>query len=115
MQPVTKKELQAAVDRLNRLTGHNLQPYRKVGASFVQNPGTYVLDWAYGGVSLEQQAARGADGLSHGIGGVILHRGSKRDLYERLHSFIRGVETGMGRPRQGWATSGEDQAGTTNQ
>jgi len=101
MQSVTKKDLQAVVDRLNRLTGHDPQPWRKVGAAFVQNPGTYVLDWAYGGVSLDQQAARGADGLSHGIGGVILHRGSKRDLYERLHSFIRGIETGIGQHQGG--------------
>ena len=100
MQPVTKKDLQAVVDRLNRITGHDLQPYRKVGAAFVQNPGVYVLDWAYGGVSLEQQAARGADGLSHGIR-VILHRGSKRDLYERLHSFIQGIDTGIGQHQGG--------------
>ena len=83
MQRITDKNLQAVVDRINRITG-SPENYRSEDGS--TSIGHYCLDGAYGGVSLHRTANDG--------GGVndVLSCGhvTKRQLYELMHAWIRG-------------------------
>jgi len=96
MQRITKADLQRQADRLNKLTGSPLEhfaPYR--GSCRMRrlsfNVGHYRIDYAYGGVELERIANEG--------GGVTtpLNTGHipKRELYNLLGAFIRGIELGQ--------------------
>ena len=92
MERITEKNLQAMVDRLNRLTNSPLEPYAKVGDKYIAQIGNYHLSHAYGGVSLER--------MSNDGGGVTQPFGcghvSKRDLYNRMQAFLSGLDAGKG-------------------
>ena len=96
MNRITDKQLQAVVDRLNRLTNNPLEAYSvvdTVGHFRKQaNIGNYHLSWAYGGVCLHQ--------MHNEAGSVTTPIGSgyntKRELYEKMHAFISGIETQKG-------------------
>ena len=89
MKRITKSELQAVVDRINRATGNPLEPYRREGDRNVSNIGNYHLSGAYGGYSLHQMA--------NPSGGVrdVLYCGHvpARDLYNRMLSYLSGIQT----------------------
>lgn len=82
--------LQLRVDRLNKLTGHALTSYTKhEDGKFLPNPGVYYIDMAYGGYQLEQMA-------EHDTGcSVVLSRGTKRELFDKLCAYINGIEVGQ--------------------
>lgn len=87
MQRITDKNLQAVVDRINRITG-SPESYsdKQPDGSFKSNIGHYCLDGAYGGVSLHRIFSTGGgceDVLSCG-------HVTKRQLYELMHAWIRG-------------------------
>ncbi len=88
MTRITEANLQAVVDRINRITHSPLEQYTKVGTEYQSNVGNYHLDHAYGGVSLCR--------MQNKSGGVedVLRTGhtTKRELYDQLHAFIRGLE-----------------------
>jgi hypothetical protein len=90
MSRITDKDLQAVVARINRITGSPMdyaQPCAK-GVLFCSNIGNYHLDYAYGGVQLCRVCNTGG-GVSNVLGcGHV----SKRELYERMHAFISGLE-----------------------
>jgi hypothetical protein len=109
MNRITEKQLQAVVDRLNRLTNNPLASHTRVldaplagdvpnkqgdarPGRILANIGNYHLSWAYGGVCLHQMHNEG--------GGVTTPIGSgyntKRELYEKMHAFISGIETQKG-------------------
>ena len=85
---ITIANLQAVVDRINRVTGSPSTPWRREGDRNRANIGNYHLSHAYGGVCLHRMANEG--------GGVTTPLGSghvpKRELYEQLHAFARGLE-----------------------
>ena len=92
MDRITEKQLQAVVDRINRITNSPMVPYAKVGDKYVAQIGNYHLSHAYGGVSLER--------MSNDGGGVTQPFGcghvSKRDLYNRMQAFLSGLDAGKG-------------------
>lgn len=89
MERISIKDLQSVCDRINRIMGTPAKPYeRGADGKLVAQIGNYHLDQAYGGVNLVRMVNEGG-GISNVLGcGCI----PKRDLYERMHCFIRGLE-----------------------
>ena len=89
---ITIANLQAVVDRINRATGSPSTPWRREGDRNRANVGNYHLSHAYGGVCLHRMANES--------GGVTTPLGSghvpKRELYEQMHAFLRGIEIAKG-------------------
>lgn len=85
---ITIANLEAVVARINRVTGSPSTPWRREGDRNRANIGNYHLSHAYGGVCLHRMANES--------GGVTTPLGSghvpKRELYEQLHAFLRGIE-----------------------
>ena len=91
MQRITEKDLKECVSITNRLTGMAQDPYyRDEQGDFKTNPGTYVLDSAYGGHKLCRMSMTpdrtGQSDISRT--GYV----SKRELYNWLCAFIAGLE-----------------------
>jgi hypothetical protein len=86
---ITQKMLERLVDRINQITGQPETSYTKdKDGRYRANVGNYHLDYAYGGVALEQMSTDGGGVHSvFGCGHV-----TKRELYNRLHAFINGLE-----------------------
>lgn len=92
MRQITKAQLEAVVERINRLTNSPLSSYTIDSAGkYTANIGNYHLDWAYGGVKLVRMQSEGG-GISD-----VLHAGycSKRECYQLMHAFINGVEVSL--------------------
>ena len=90
MTRMTMKYLEAKINWINEITGQEKSPYTRTADKFEANIGNYHLDSAYGGWELHQMQTSGGGvtvPLSHG-------HVSKRELAEKLDSFIRGVEMG---------------------
>jgi len=87
-EQITKKHLEVAVDRINRLTNSPLEYCNHDSGKFCANIGNYHLDWAYGGVQLCRVCSEGG-GVSQPLGGGF---NSKREMYYLLHAYIRGLE-----------------------
>ena len=85
---ITIANLQAVVDRINRVTGSPSTPWRREGGRSRANIGNYHLSQCYGGVCLHR--------MSNESGGVTTPLGlgyvPKRELYYQLHTFVRGLE-----------------------
>lgn len=95
---ITDKHLDGLINRLNKLTG-NPETYCTTtknedgaNASFKTNVGHYHVSYAYGGCELQQVVNEG------GAVSTPLNTGftTKRDLYEKIHAFIKGIELGRG-------------------
>ena len=82
---ITKRDLQARIDWLNKLTGNPLKPYQDTEV-LKANPGNYHLDSTYGGLWLAQMSKDGR--IRKIIGGFY----PKRELYEILNAYIAGIE-----------------------
>lgn len=83
MNRITEKQLQAVVDRLNRITGSPMQPYIDCKAQI----GNYHLDHAYGGVCLHRMVNDGGGVSSPLSTGHI----TKRELFNLMHAYISGL------------------------
>jgi hypothetical protein len=80
---ITDKMLQSLTDHLNKITNSPTESYSKgEDDRYHANPGAFCLDGAYSGVQLQRICNEG--------GGY----GTKRELYEKLHAYIRGIEEG---------------------
>ena len=88
MERITRKNLEAAIDTLNRMTGSPSEPYRKEGEKWVANIDNFHISGAYGGVALHRMCNEG--------GGIrdIFQRGHMpmRELYELIHAYRKGIE-----------------------
>lgn len=89
MKTILERDLLAVVRRINLITNSPETTYTMDKAGkFKANIGNYHLYHAYGGVSLRRMHSKG--------GGIIdvLNCGcvTKRELYNRMQSFIRGLE-----------------------
>lgn len=80
---VTQAQLQAAVDRINRLTESPMTPY--VDGKI--QVGNYHLSGAYGGVCLHRMHNEGGGVSSPLSTGHI----SKRELLNLMHAYIIGL------------------------
>ena len=89
MQRITDKDLNATVARINQIMGANPEPYTKDSdGKYRANIGTYHISGAYGGKALFKMISEGG-GVNDVFGyGHI----TKRELYERMQAFIRGLE-----------------------
>lgn len=90
MERITDKHLEVLIKRINVITKNPTTPYTEYkNGKTKSNIGNYHLDWAYGGVALNQ--------MSNESGGVSSPFGSgyttKRDLYNRLQAFLEGLRT----------------------
>lgn len=84
-QRISNTDLERLVNRLNKLTGHELEPRSPKG----RNIGTYMISGAYGGVKLEQIDKDGGVRTISNDG-----YGTKKQLYAFLLAFISGIEAG---------------------
>lgn len=88
-QRITDKQLQAVVDRINRITGSPMEYMTMTDGKRTINIGHYHISGAYGGVCLHR--------TMNDDGGVNcpIRQGHipKRELYERMHAFIAGLES----------------------
>ncbi len=82
---ISKKDLETQVEILNEMTGHALKAWEKADDGMKANVGTYVLDWAYGGVRLSQ--ITGESGGQRDITG----RATKTETYWRIQAFRNGL------------------------
>ena len=88
MNSITKKFLEAQVDRLNRETNSPLTPYVRDGEKFTAQIGNYHLSGAYGGYSLHRMG-----NLGGGISDVFrCGHVPKRDLSIRISAMLSGIE-----------------------
>ena len=88
MERITEKQLQAVVDRMNAVTDSPAASYTKNGRGKLKaNVGNYHLEFAYNRVGLSRMVNEG--------GGVetIFNGGTKRELYDQLHAFLKGFST----------------------
>jgi len=81
---ITEKMLEQRVEYLNEITSSPSKSYTD-GKS---NVGNFHLYFAYGGVNLHRICNEGG-GITEPIGGGC---GTKRELYEKLNSFINGLQ-----------------------
>lgn len=88
MNRITRKDVDGAINYLNRITGNDAEPYRKEGDKWLANKGNFHLSGAYGGHSLHQ--------MSNDDGGIrdIFNCGHvpMRELYDLIHAYIKGIE-----------------------
>lgn len=90
---ITDKMLDTLAGRLNKLTGSPETSYtRGEDGRLRANVGNYYISHAYGGVCLHR--------MSNENGGVTCPldngHGPKRELWEKMHAFIAGIETARG-------------------
>ena len=86
---VTEKDLQAIVNRLNRMTNSPMKPYKKdASGHFKAQIGNYHLSHGYGGVCLHR--------MVNGSGGVttpvLLGHVPKRILQDAMFAYIQRLQ-----------------------
>ena len=57
-----------------------------------QVPNVYSISYAYGGAALHRNCGVNGSGESHGVSDVFGYHMPKRELYDRMQAFLRGVE-----------------------
>ena len=82
-QRVTQAQLQAVVDRINRITGSPITPYTDGKI----NIGNYHISHAYGGVCLHRMHTEGGGVSSPLSTGHI----PKRELLALMYAYITGL------------------------
>ena len=87
MNRVTVTQLQAVIDRINRMTGSPAQPYRTGDdGRHYANVGNYHLSRAYGGYSLNRMVSDGGGVVSVFSCGHV----PARALMSLMHAWISG-------------------------
>jgi hypothetical protein len=87
MRRITKNILSARVDDLNDALNLPREPYapeRDAAGRLVTNAGTFVLDWAYGGVMLSRMCEGGGQ---RDISG----RGTTQECYAFVDAMLAGI------------------------
>jgi hypothetical protein len=87
MNRITKAMLTSRLDALNDALDLPREPYaaeRDANGCLQSNAGTFVLDWAYGGVRLSRMAAGGGER-------DISPRGTTRECYTYLSAMLTGI------------------------
>lgn len=85
----TKRDLARQVELINQMLNQKTEGWtRQEDGTLVCNVGTFVLDYAYGGVALAQLVNEG------GGERTILPRGTKAELLAGMRAFLKGVNHG---------------------
>ena len=91
MDRIYEKDLRNLIEYINELTNSPKQSYAKQDdGTYKAQIGNYHLEGAYGGYNVARICTDGG-GITQPLGGGY-H--TKRELYEKLHAFIRGIDTG---------------------
>ena len=92
---IRERDLEAVCRRINYAVNGDadLEPYERVNGTFRQVPNVYTISYAYGGAALHRNCDVDANGESHGVHDVFGYHMPKRDLYERMQAFLRGIDT----------------------
>ena len=89
MDRITTKHLDGMVDRINKITGSPMTPYRTdENGQFTPNALNYHLDWAYGGVCLIRMCKTGGGVTSISQIGFT----TKRNLYNWMSAYLDGLK-----------------------
>jgi len=84
---ITNRDIKASLDRLNKALGRATEPYTKLeDGTYRANIGNFHDYCAYGMVGLHEMSNNGGGVRSHGS------LGTKRELYERIHAMLDGIE-----------------------
>lgn len=87
---VTKKQLQAIVDRINIITKSPMTTYTKdKKGKFKANIGNFHLDFAYGGCALHRIENAGG-----GVNTITSGYVTKKELAFLMWQYIAGIEVG---------------------
>ena len=87
MDRITKKQLESSVNVLNETLGLPLETYQSTRddkGGLVANGGTFVLDYAYGGVALCRMCKGGGQSTVSG-------RGTMRDAHTYVSAMLAGI------------------------
>ena len=88
---ITQKNLEGFAQTLNEVTGNPTKPYvTGEDGKLVAQIGCYHISYAYGGASLHRMAGEHG-GVSDVFGAGHM---PKRELWDRMHAFLRGYEAG---------------------
>lgn len=88
MERITESNLKALVLRINEATHSPVDAYvKQQDGRYKAQIGNYHLDIAYGGYALDRMVNEGG-GVT-----VVIGRGTKRELWDKMHAFLRGFET----------------------
>ena len=110
---ITQRDLEAVCVRINRTVNGDAGKVTRVmkgnvcvdewppytrddmpsGGAFHQVPNVYMISYAYGGAALHRNCDVNGDGESHGVHDVFGFHMPKRELYDRMQAFLRGIET----------------------
>ena len=86
----TKRDLDRQVELINQAIGQKPEGWtRQEDGTQISNVGTFVLNYAYGGVALSQLVNDG------GGERTILPRGTKAELLAGMRAFLAGLDMGM--------------------
>ena len=88
MKRVTIKQIESQINYLNKITGNPEHPWKREGNHNKAQIGNYHLSQAYGGVCLHQIVNTGGGVRTPLSPGHV----PRRDLYNQLTAFIRGIE-----------------------
>ena len=84
---VTNEMLKNLTERINIAAGESPQAWtQQEDGRHRSTVGTYVLDYAYGGVALARMTNEGGGERN------IIGRGTKRETHYRMHAFLSGLE-----------------------
>lgn len=87
--PITERDLELAITRLNKATGQPLTTWtRHADKTMTANIGNYHLDCAYGGYKLCQIDNEGGGTRTISSGGYT----TKRELYNQIHTALAMLE-----------------------
>lgn len=87
MHRITERDLEAVVERINRMLDKPLVPWSRRDGKLVANIGNYHISLAYGGAALHQTVSEGGGIRDVFSSGHI----PKRELYYQMQSFITGI------------------------
>ena len=88
---ISEKMLKSKIEYLNELTNSPLTPYTRIENKLRANIGNYHLSGAYGGVCVHRMSSEGGAVNTPIVYGHV----PKKELWEKLCSFIQGIEYGM--------------------
>lgn len=92
MTRITSKDLKAVVDRINRVTGSPMDAWtRDANGKLRANIGNYHIDSAYSGYGMCRMMNEGG-GVTSVLSGFV----PARELYEKMHAFLRGFDAAKG-------------------
>jgi hypothetical protein len=82
---VSIQQLKDLCAYINELKGTPIKPYDRIEGQFKANIGNYHLYQAYGAVGLHRMCNEG--------GGIteILSLSTKKELYDKMHAYIKGI------------------------